>query len=235
MKKEVNVITFDYPLMKALMIRRKNRFVAEVVVNGGVVECYFPTTGRVGNLVLEKIPCLLSKSNNKSRKTPFTVEAIAIDENETWLGINQGKMNDIVDKCIKDNLFSNMIVAKHSKREQSLGNSRIDFLIDNTYLEVKMPLISLVLAKGKRNTFDCVERLLKQMKELEEATYEGKRGIVLSCFMYEGEGFLPGVFSTRKKEVLKCIQQLKQKGIQFWIANFRVDEKGIYLIKYTKK
>lgn len=235
MKNEVHVITFDKPLTEAILVKRKNRFIVEVLINNELIDCHIPTTGRVGNIALENLPCLLSVSDNINRKTNYTVEAIAITKDKTWLGINQNKMNDIVDVCIRRNLFSEMITKNHIKREQVLGDSRIDFLIDNTYLEVKMPLISLVLSDEKRNTFNSVERLLKQMNQLSEVACSGKGAILLTCFMYEREGFLPGVYSTRREEVLHSIDNAKQNGVQFWIANFRIDKKGVYLLNYNKK
>ncbi|WP_279230940.1 hypothetical protein [Clostridium tyrobutyricum] len=88
---------FETPLLEGIIRKRPNRFIMQVELNGVIFDCHCPTTGRIGNIILEDIPCLLSKSPNKTRKTPFTVEAISLDDIDTnkkrWIGINQNAAN----------------------------------------------------------------------------------------------------------------------------------------------
>jgi sugar fermentation stimulation protein A len=72
-------IYFPEPLTQAAIVRRRNRFVIDVDLDGAVVGCHCPTTGRIGILVLDGLPCLLSASRNSARATPYTVEAISVD------------------------------------------------------------------------------------------------------------------------------------------------------------
>ena len=55
-----------------------------------MVTCHGPTTGRIGNIDISGIPCLLSKSDNPKRKTPYTVEAVSLDlpesKEKSWIG-----------------------------------------------------------------------------------------------------------------------------------------------------
>jgi sugar fermentation stimulation protein A len=64
------MICFPEPLTHAAIIRRRNRFIIDVDLGGAVVGCHCPTTGRIGTLVLDGLPCLLSASRNTARKTP---------------------------------------------------------------------------------------------------------------------------------------------------------------------
>ena len=61
---------------------------------GESVSCHCPTTGRIGSLDISGRPCLLSRSTDPNRKTPFTVEALSLDrpedEQKSWIGINMG-------------------------------------------------------------------------------------------------------------------------------------------------
>ncbi|ALV45086.1 hypothetical protein MB46_05760 [Arthrobacter alpinus] len=77
-----NTIVFPEELLSGTIIRRPNRFIIDVEIDGEQVSCHCPTTGRIGNLVLDDLPCLLSLSRNPQRKTPFTVEAISVDPPE---------------------------------------------------------------------------------------------------------------------------------------------------------
>ena len=49
-----------------------------VLVNGELEKCHCPSTGRIGNLRFEDIPCLLSEGKNPDRKTKYTVEAFSL-------------------------------------------------------------------------------------------------------------------------------------------------------------
>ena len=63
------VVTFPQPLIRGTIVRRPNRFIIDVDLGGQVVPCHCPTTGRIGNLVLDGLPCLLSDSHSAARKT----------------------------------------------------------------------------------------------------------------------------------------------------------------------
>ena len=134
---------FPEKLIEGLIKKRKNRFILIVEVNNTEFNCHCPSTGNIGNIILENIPCLLSKSKSQKRLTPYTVEAISLDKlnvkQKKWIGINLISSNKYVDYFLKKELFNKMIDQIDSiKREINLGNSKIDFLINkNCYLEVK--------------------------------------------------------------------------------------------------
>jgi sugar fermentation stimulation protein A len=68
-------IIFETPLSEGIIQKRKGQFTIFATVNGGEVACHCPTTGRIGNIELKGRPCLLSKSSDPKRKTPYTMEA----------------------------------------------------------------------------------------------------------------------------------------------------------------
>ena len=82
---------FDVPLTEGVIQTRKSQFTMLVTINGGEMACHCPTTGRIGNIELAGRPCLLSKSLDPARKTPFTVEAVSLnrpeDTGKTWSGV----------------------------------------------------------------------------------------------------------------------------------------------------
>ncbi|MGW0949257.1 DNA/RNA nuclease SfsA [Streptomyces sp. NPDC002623] len=146
-------ICFAEPLAQATIVRRRNRFVIDVDVEGAEVACHCPTTGRIGNLVLDGLPCLLSSSTNAARKTPYTVEAVSVDAPQgralTWIGINQTAANRYVEHALTGGLLSQIVTVHTIQREKFLGPSRLDFLVnDDTYVEVKTPLENLQVPLG---------------------------------------------------------------------------------------
>ena len=60
------------------------------------VACQWSTSGRIGNLILDDLPCMLSEQASNRVTTP-SVGAISVDapylSRTTWLGINQNAAN----------------------------------------------------------------------------------------------------------------------------------------------
>ena len=95
---------FDEELIQGLIKSRPNRFIMLVEIKGKIEKCHCPSTGRIGNILFENIPCLLSKSTSKIRKTKYTVEAISPVVGK-WVGINQTKANSYINFFLKNNLL----------------------------------------------------------------------------------------------------------------------------------
>ena len=123
-------------------------------------------------------------------------------------------------------------------REQVLGISKLDFLVGNTYIEVKTPLLSIQLPypehiKTKKvGKFNSTERFIKHINELAGSLANSQRAILLVCFIYDNPGFRVEVRSTNsdfvENEVWKCIS----KGIEIWQVNFSISKEGVRLLKY---
>lgn len=76
-----------------------NEFI-EKVKKKEIVACHCPTTGRIGDIELKQVACLISENDNPKRKLRHTVEAISCDnlecEHKNWIGINQILSNKLV-------------------------------------------------------------------------------------------------------------------------------------------
>ena len=233
---------FKEPLIEGLILARPNRFLMDVRINKKVYRCHCPSTGRIGRVVFENVPCLLSKATNKERKTPYTVEAISLDavakKSKKWIGINQMRMNDYVKFFLENNLFPKMIKGEQIQREKKLGNSRIDFLVDEDYLEVKMPLITLPEGDGEKKAphskFDSFDRLIKHFQDLTKSLKEGTKAIVLLTYMYPAKPFERPKKDKTNSKILKVANEAQSKGVENWQANFKIDRIGVTLIKYFK-
>ncbi|OCN04867.1 hypothetical protein A4S06_10200 [Erysipelotrichaceae bacterium MTC7] len=224
--------TFEHPLQEARIVEKKNRFLFVIAIHGQEVLCHIPATTRIGGYRFEGAPCLVSYHATVTRKSAYTCEAIWFDGQ--YVGINQSLMNDVVHYYLQQGQFRDMIDYQILKREVVLHHSRIDFCLDETYLEVKMPLVVLQLEstypKQKQAAFDGVDRLLKQLHDLKQALLDGKKVILLTCFVYDAIGFVPGLTSKRKQEVYELYVELLALGLQLWQATFSIDAIGIRLM-----
>lgn len=239
----MDMYTFETPLAEGVIEKRKSQFTMLVNYGGEVLSCHCPTTGRVGNLDLAGRPCLMSKSTDPNRKTPFTVEAVSLNRPEDigkdWIGINQNAANRYVEHYLRNGGFADMIgETGEVQREKFLGVSKLDFLVGNTYLEVKTPLQHLQLeipdyVQTKKVTpFSSTDRMTKHIKELAGSLGEHERAILLTCFIYDNPGFEIVERSTNYEEVRAVVDSSIEKGVETWQANFKLTPESVTLEKY---
>lgn len=216
-----------------------------VEVNGEVCSCHSPTTGRVGNIEFSGRPCLLSKSSDPNRKTPYTVEAISLnrpeDTEKLWIGINQNAANRYVEYYLKSGDFNNMVgTDKDVRREIFLGESKLDFLVGDTYLEVKTPLQHLQIpipdyVKTKKVTpFSSTDRFVRHITELANSLKDHQRAILLTCFIYDNPHFEVIERSTNYQEVSIAVDEARRKGVEMWQVNFKITSQSVCLEKYFR-
>ncbi|MGE0792722.1 MAG: DNA/RNA nuclease SfsA [Candidatus Woesearchaeota archaeon] len=226
-------LLFEEELIPGLIKSRPNRFIMFVEINHKLEKCHCPSTGKIGNIEFKDIPCLLSESNNKERKTKYTVEAINPIKN-IWVGINQTKANNYLEFFLKNNLLKDMIEVGEIKREVKLNTSRIDFLINNNcFLEVKTPLTFLPFGNKPGVTkFNSFERLGRHFTDISSQISKGQRAIVLLCYLYNAEPFK--VPEKPDAKIINLVKKATKKGLENWQINFKIDKKGVSLIDYFR-
>lgn len=233
---------FATPLVEGIVEQRKSQFTMNVEVNSVSYSGHCPTTGRVGNLELSGRPCLLSPSKDPARKTAYTVEAISLnrpeDREKTWIGINQNAVNRYVEHYLGNGGFAEMVDIGEIHREQLLGDSKIDFLIGDTYLEVKTPLQFLQLTipdyiqTKKATPFSSTERMIKHVTDLSNSLKNHQRAILLTCFIYDNPGFQVIERSASYEKVKRIVNRSVARGVELWQANFKITPQEVSLERY---
>ena len=225
---------FNEPLKQARVVNRPNRFVVYAELEGRVVKCHSPVTGRIGGLTLDGLPCLLSGPYSGTRTTEYTVEAIGLEAPASptfqWVGINQTAVNSYVEAAFKANMLAPLLPAGEVKREQALGTSRIDFLLyGDLYMEVKMPLLELATFRPATIPYKDFglgsdsPRFLKQLEDLMDAMRAGKRTGQLTVFAYEQAGPM-----SREEQLAKNItthpvlHKAEQEGLERWRLDLKL-------------
>lgn len=237
-------ISFPEPLTEGTIVKRTSIYTMDVSVNGETVQCHCPTTGRIGNIDLSGRPCLLSPSDNPKRKTGYTVEAISLgrpdDSDKRWIGINQNAANRYVEHYLRNGGFPDMVEGTEVRREVFLGESKLDFLVGDCYLEVKTPLQHLQVdipdyVKTKKVTpFSSTDRMTRHMKELASSLESHQRAVMLIVFLYNNPGFRVVERSTNYEQVKATVEECVSKCVETWQANFRIDPEGVSLIGYFR-
>lgn len=239
-------ITFDKPLINAIIKERINRFIFIVDLNGELVEAHCPSGGTIAGIprkLMTQLPCLISDhGDSTTRRTRYTVEAISLDNGHTYMGINQTASNHYVHQFLQDkNVQNTLDIDGTVVREKKLGNSRIDFKVDDCYLEVKTMVAeyhgkaSEQLRALMKPQEPSVERMQKHIRELtHEVDAHKSKAIMLTVFQYDALKFEPPVNNPKYAEFVEDLQAAKASGVRQVRMNLRITDKYVELLSITE-
>lgn len=234
---------FPEPLLRGTLVEKKARFVALVDLQGTVERCFLPVTVSIGDFHLPGLPCLLQK-NPPGRKTAYTVKAISVDEGASWLGVDLNFSNRLVEHFAQEGALEPLL-GKYSslKREQRLGTSRLDFKVDDLWVEVKTPVDTLhklygpsvtlrkkdaelvrPAGEGTGKSSEEVERrqvlnpgrMENQVKDLMEALKAGDRAALLTVHQYLPDTRRPYRQTNKKQTIKETLEEAYSLGLESW-------------------
>ncbi len=244
---------FSFPKVKGRLVRRVNRFVAEVEIDGRRKEAYLANPGRLWELFLPGTELLLSPDLSKGKK-PYTV--LAAFQNGRPVLLHTHLTNKIVYRLIDEGRLEGFEDYRVIQEEPACGRHRFDLLLEHSrtgsdyYLEVK----TCTLFDGRVAMFpDAVTKRgsehLYKLKELAE------QGISTGCLFVvmnpETEYFLPAyhidpafaaVFREVKDRVqlsavalgfdpgFNAIDTVKTLRLPFEILDAELQDGGAYLL-----
>ncbi len=200
-------------LKKGKFIKRINRFVGMVDVKGKSYLCHIADTGRLEEILTKGRDILLAK-NPDNLKTDFKLLACKM---EHWVLINTSIHSKITDIAIKKGVLG--FVPENIKREVKVGNSRLDFLIDGIYAELK----GSNLLKNGRCLFPDAPTIrgVRHIKELIRLRASGIKSALIvmalrDCHYFKPNDRLDPLFSRVFNEAMEV-------GVIFWGYKVKVD------------
>ncbi|MEG6613568.1 DNA/RNA nuclease SfsA [Pseudoclostridium thermosuccinogenes] len=127
-------------LVEARFVKRLNRFVAVVEIDGEQQFTHVPNTGRLRELLTEGATVMVRKYDNPNRSTKFGL--ILVKRGEIWVSIDSANVpNRIAYELLKQKKFDKFTDYNEIRREVTIGGSRLDFgLFSGSYeyyIEVK--------------------------------------------------------------------------------------------------
>lgn len=215
------------PLTEAILLKRYKRFLADVQVGDSVFTVHVPNTGSMQSCWEPNWKCALSKSDNPSRKMPYTLEFT--HNGESWIGVNTANANKIVGSWLKAGLIPGLREFKTITPEKKIGESRIDFFLqdennNSCYLEVKSVTLKL---DGVAQFPDSVsERGQKHLKELMEIRRSGSRAVLFFLVQREDVKIMRPAHSIDKKygELLK---EAHAAGVEIFVYQCKMNLSSI--------
>ena len=178
-----------YPNIRpGIFIKRPNRFIAHVEVDGAEEICHVKNTGRCRELLVPGAKVWLVESDNPERKTRFDLVAVEKVRADGTLLINMDSQapNHIFREWAEAGNFRPEL--KILRGETTFGNSRFDFYWEDSekrgFVEIKG--VTLEHDGVVRFPDAPTERGVKHLEELISAKAAGYEAAV--CFIVQMEG-----------------------------------------------
>ncbi len=167
------------PLLEGRLLRRYQRFLADVELNDGpVVTAHTPNTGSMRQCAVPGHRVLVSASDNPARKLGYTLELIEVAGH--WVDTHTHRSNRVVEEALRQGWIAGLSGYRVTP-EFRFGESRIDFHLqrgeERVLLEVKN--VTLCCAPTVACFPDAVTtRGQKHLRELARARREGWRAVI---------------------------------------------------------
>ncbi len=186
------------------VLRRLNRFVVEVEIDGRVEKAYLNNTGRLEELLFNgNIGHCIKKSSGKTSYRLFAAKCeggYALIDTRFQMQVFEESLHRI-----------SWLEGCEFRRDVRVGNSVIDYLIGSTYVEVK----SAALKAGEFAMYpDCpTERGRRHVGVMTELARRGERAVILFI------AAVPNVkaFKPNRKadpDLYKLLVDAEKKGVE---------------------
>ncbi|MEF2966607.1 DNA/RNA nuclease SfsA [Paenibacillus sp. M1] len=173
-------------IVRGLLDRRVNRFIAEVIISGVTEQVHIKNTGRLQELLIPGTEVLLELGGHPGRKTRFSLIAAAKDGR--WVNVDSQAPNKVAFEAVKAGKLVELGSVEAVKREVTFGASRFDLYFEKGnergFIEVK----GATLEKEGVALFPDAPtaRGAKHVMEMAQAVSQGYTGIILFIVQMKG-------------------------------------------------
>lgn len=208
-------------------IKKYNRFLGAVLIDGMIEDCHIPNTGRLKELLFEGNDVALKDVGHPNRKTRYEI-SMAMKDNR-WYSIDSRVPNQLVKHWQGQGLIPHWDKCQ-LKAEQTFGNSRFDFAIlgeHQGYIEVK----GVTLEREGTGCFPDAptERGRKHLAELIEVKKKGLyAAVVFVCQSNAIKQFHPN--DDTDPEFGKLLRLLRIEGVEILAFAAEVGLEGIQFL-----
>ncbi|MBR3816588.1 MAG: DNA/RNA nuclease SfsA [Clostridia bacterium] len=210
----------------AIFIRRLNRFVAEVELEGKKILCHVKNTGRCKELLTKGATVYLEKSTNPERKYQYSL--VAAEKGERLVNMDSSAPNKAVHEWLKKGeYFKNVTLIKP---ESTYGKSRLDFYFEyegkKAYMEVKGVTLE---NEGVVSFPDApTERGVKHLEELISLASKGFEAYAM--FVVQMKDVLYFTANGKNDPAFeKALKKAAEKGVNILCFDCEVKKDGMLI------
>lgn len=175
---------------KAVFLKRPNRFIAEVEIQGKRETVHVKNTGRCKELLIPGTEVILEKSGNPNRKTKY--DLICVNKQGRLINMDSQIPNKAAEEWIrKGGLFPEEVSIRPEKK---YGNSRFDLYVESPVRRAFVEVKGVTLEQDNVVRFPDAPtvRGIKHVEELIHCMEEGYEAYLLLVIQMKGvKKFMP--------------------------------------------
>ena len=224
---------------EGIFLKRPNRFIAHIIINGIEEICHVKNTGRCGELLIPYAKVYVQESFKLQRKTKY--DLIAVEKKEPdgtirMINMDSQVPNQLVGEWISGSgFFTGLTLCKPEAR---YGNSRLDFYLERIDEKTSERIKIFLEVKGVTLENDGVvsfpdaksERAVKHVKELIHLKKSGYESyIVFVVQMKHVKYFEPN--DIRHKEFGQILREAEKAGVHLIALSCDVTPDSITIIE----
>ena len=175
---------------KAVFLKRPNRFIAEVEIQGKRETVHVKNTGRCKELLIPGTEVILEKCGNPNRKTKY--DLICVNKQGRLVNMDSQIPNKAAEEWIKKGgLFPEKVTVRPEKK---YGNSRFDLYVESPVRRAFVEVKGVTLEENNIVRFPDAPtvRGIKHVEELIHCMEEGYEAYLLLVIQMKGvKKFMP--------------------------------------------
>lgn len=212
-EREAGYVVAKFPdLIEAKVVSRPNRFMVKAMVDDKEVDVHIHDPGRLEELIFPGNSILIRETDGI--KTYYSVTFCK--NGDIWT-FNDSRYHSSI---------ASMFIQKGWQREVKVGNSRLDFRLNNTYIEVKSAtLVENGIARFPDAPTLRGKKHLETLMDLIDSGYESY--VLFLIFNENAKCFLPN--TARDPEFSAAYYSALEHGVKFQYLVFSSSDGKIVL------
>lgn len=207
--------------VKGRFIKRPNRFIAEVELDGRTVTCHVKNTGRCRELLIEGATVILQRAEGGSRRTEY--DLIAVYKGDRLINIDSQAPNKVFYEWVKNGFF---VEAPTLIRPETVyGDSRFDLYAEAGEKRIFAEVKGVTLEdKGVAMFPDApTERGVKHLRGLISAVKDGYEAYAVFVIQMENcKYFIPN--RATDPDLYNALREAYLSGVKILCLSCTVEE-----------
>ena len=211
-------------ITQASFLKRPNRFIAEVEINGAKETVHVKNTGRCRELLIPGCEVWLTEPGTPGRKTRYDLVAVR-KENGVLFNIDSQAPNHVVKEWLEKQGYDKVIP------EYKYGDSRIDFYMEQSGERYLMEVKGCTLEINGTGYFPDAptERGVKHLNELAKAAESGINAVIAFVIQMDGVSEVKPNTAT-DLEFSKAFKKAVSAGVKVLFLKCHVESDRLEII-----
>ena len=215
-------------IQRATFLRRPNRFIAHIEVDGREEVCHVKNTGRCCELLTDRATIYVEHHDNPNRKTKYSL--IAVEKGDLLINMDSQAPNKVVGEWLLEKEPFGKV--KLMKPECTYGSSRFDFYLETEAEKIFIEVKGVTLEEDGIVRFPDAptERGIKHLEELRACVEAGYKAAVIFVVQMEGmQHFEPN--DKTHPQFGEALCQARKAGVEVLAYECKVTPSSLEITK----